>query len=319
MAVPVRDVVRSVRLIGAAIAGLAAYLLLGSHLVTVTDPRLVGVQAFSQVALPLMVMALLLAVLPLGGLGRRVVALPLTLTLLVGVSRAGAHAAPRWVGAPASGKVLRVMTANLKLGEADAGEVLRAARTADVDLLVLEELTPQLLEGLASLGLRTRFPYAVGVPAPGASGTMAFATRPLTDAKDLGTRHGSWSFHMDGLTIWAVHPAYPYDARWIDDQGRLADLAAASPPDIALGDFNATLDNPPFREILTRGGLRDAAEQAGSGWQPTWPTDGSKGLPFPLAAIDHVLVRGDVRAESTAAHVIHGTDHAALVADLRLG
>ena len=45
---------------------------------------------------------------------------------------------------------------------------------------------------------------------------------------------------------------------------------------IAGGDFNATVDHAQFRHLLS-GGYRDAAEQAGAGFVPTYPTD----YPFP--------------------------------------
>jgi endonuclease/exonuclease/phosphatase family metal-dependent hydrolase len=65
-------------------------------------------------------------------------------------------------------------------------------------------------------------------------------------------------------------------------------------------------------------GLTDAAEASGAGWQPTWPRGGSRGLPMPVAAIDHVLVGESLIALSTRVHDIPDTDHRALVADLAI-
>jgi endonuclease/exonuclease/phosphatase (EEP) superfamily protein YafD len=83
-----------------------------------------------------------------------------------------------------------------------------------------------------------------------------------------------------------------------------------------VGDFNATRDHQPFRAILDTG-LRDAAEQAGSGWQPTWPARGSWGWLRPLLTIDHVLATDQWQAVDTSTLEVPGSDHLALVARLR--
>jgi endonuclease/exonuclease/phosphatase family metal-dependent hydrolase len=102
----------------------------------------------------------------------------------------------------------------------------------------------------------------------------------------------------------------------------VAVLARTERPEFMLGDFNATVDQRPFRRIL-EAGYRDAAEQAGSGWQPTWPVRGTArpfGLPLPPSvAIDHVLVGDGLVATSTETVVVGGTDHKSLLATLTAG
>ena len=64
-------------------------------------------------------------------------------------------------------------------------------------------------------------------------------------------------------------------------------------------------------------GLRDAAEQAGSGWQPTWPTRDWNPLLRPLIAIDHVLGNKRFRRPSGRRTVEpEDSDHLALIAEL---
>jgi endonuclease/exonuclease/phosphatase family metal-dependent hydrolase len=84
-----------------------------------------------------------------------------------------------------------------------------------------------------------------------------------------------------------------------------------------VGDFNASSDHVLFRDVLDAG-VRDAAEQAGSGWQPTWPTTryGQDWL-RPLLTIDHVLTSEHWVAVDTDTVEIPRTDHLALVAKLR--
>ncbi|MDX6654568.1 MAG: hypothetical protein QOH18_1278 [Solirubrobacterales bacterium] len=57
-------------------------------------------------------------------------------------------------------------------------------------------------------------------------------------------------------------------------------------PWLLAGDFNATFDQAPFRELVGRG-YRDAGEVAGKGLDATFPADGSL-LPPPIT-IDHIL------------------------------
>ena len=88
-----------------------------------------------------------------------------------------------------------------------------------------------------------------------------------------------------------------------------------------VGDLNATMDHAPMRELVGRG-YDDAATQAASGWQPTWPAAGEVsrfGLAVPsLLPIDHVFLSTGLRAVSTESVTIAGTDHRALVATVAL-
>jgi endonuclease/exonuclease/phosphatase family metal-dependent hydrolase len=88
-------------------------------------------------------------------------------------------------------------------------------------------------------------------------------------------------------------------------------------PTLVVGDFNATHDHAPMRKVLDTG-VRDAAEEAGSGWQPTWPTTRyGQDWVVPLLTIDHVLTTRHFDAVRTHTVAIPRTDHLALVAELR--
>ena len=106
---------------------------------------------------------------------------------------------------------------------------------------------------------------------------------------------------------------------WLRDHRTLARLAARAEgsgvPTVMAGDFNATLDHAPLRKVLGTG-LRDAAEQAGSGWQPTWPTKWRKDWLRPVLSLDHVLASSGLRAVRTRAVDVPRTDHRALVVEL---
>ena len=73
------------------------------------------------------------------------------------------------------------MNANLYEGRADAQDVVDAVREYHVDILVLEEITPGLLEEMDGLGLADLLPERVGQPDYMVAGTMILANQPLTD------------------------------------------------------------------------------------------------------------------------------------------
>lgn len=288
---------------------------------TEPDSRVgIALVAFTPWALPLYGVVLLLV---LGRLivrrGWRTAALPVALVALAGLGLHGWWYAPQVSGAnpPAADGAtpVVVMTANLRLGEADGIEVVSAATEADVDLLVLEEVTSAVLADMDRAGLRDLLPYRVGLPGTMASGTMAFAATPLTDAARLPTSLGSWSFTMGDLRVQAVHPTYPVNpSGWSHDLDDVLDAVTQGEPDLVVGDFNATADHVPLRELADRG-YRDVGELANDGWHPTWPASGTFDLlGLPLAQIDHVLLGDRLAALGMHTVTIPGSDHRGVVA-----
>jgi endonuclease/exonuclease/phosphatase family metal-dependent hydrolase len=85
-------------------------------------------------------------------------------------------------------------------------------------------------------------------------------------------------------------------------------------PLIAAGDFNSTVDHAEFRQLLGHG-LKDAACQAGNGLTPTWGIIPGR---FAMLAIDHVLTDDRCAVIGTSVHALHGTDHRAVFARIRL-
>jgi endonuclease/exonuclease/phosphatase (EEP) superfamily protein YafD len=254
---------------------------------------------------------------------------------LVGVLLAAAglvvHAswlAPDFAASPApSGDRLTILTQNLQIGRGDPDAVVRLARRVQPDVIVLEETTPEALQSLEARQLgagRGEWPHRLGSAAPGASGTVVLSRYPLE--ADPGSPLGDRDARMRVLaprpfTLTAVHTTYPMILvdRWKQDFDALvADARGSEGPQLFVGDFNATLDHGPMRRLLAQG-LTDAAEDAGSGWQPTWPRPGAptfRGLssPLRLMAIDHVLMSKELAAASTRTYEVPDTDHLALVA-----
>jgi endonuclease/exonuclease/phosphatase (EEP) superfamily protein YafD len=223
---------------------------------------------------------------------------------------------------------VHVMTANLRFGSADTAQLVGLFVAHDVDVLVLEEVTPQAVARMKSAGLDRVLPHQAGRPSPRSThGTMVFSRTRLSHVHRLNTNFNSYSLDValgapkGTLHLLAVHPHPPTgDIRgWHAEQTVVRRAAAGlSSPAVIAGDLNATMDHASLRELQGRG-YDDAATQARSGWQPTWPSSGivsPLGINVPsLVAIDHVMAR-DLRATRTQTFPIEGTDHRALLATL---
>jgi endonuclease/exonuclease/phosphatase family metal-dependent hydrolase len=201
--------------------------------------------------------------------------------------------------------------------------VVNTVAQRDVDVLVLEEATPSALEELRRAGLDDLLPHHRGESAPGARGTMVFSRFRLGPARTLPLGNVGLDLRVRApqpFRLVAVHTWQPVDrpTEWRRDLKALHMLvstAVAQGPTLLVGDFNATLDHAPLRTVLDAG-VNDSVEQAGSGWQPTWPSRSVRGWLRPVIAIDHVLVSNEYVATRTHTVEVPHTDHYALVAEL---
>jgi len=230
-------------------------------------------------------------------------------------------------GASTPGVRVRVISANLRYGRADANAVVNMA-CAHADILAVQELTPEKA-GMVSTGLKEAFPFQVLRACDGPAGVGIWSRYPIaaSEVDDdfwLGLVAAKVSIPEVAAeaTVVVVHLSAPWPdpiAGWRTDLDRMAETLPqlAGNGDgavIVAGDFNATRDLREFRRLL-RGGYRDAAEQAGAGLTRTHPADVPV-LP-PLFAVDHVLTRG---CTATSVHTldIAGSDHRALVSVIEI-
>lgn len=234
---------------------------------------------------------------------------------------------PRAMGGPdpaedPRGPRLVVMSLNMEYGGADAERLLEVARRHRVDVLSLQELTPEAVTRLEAAGAWSMFPSQVLVDENGAGGSGVVARRPLEFVENdpTGAEQPEVAFRVPGagrVHVKAVHPWPPVSAdgarKWKEALGRLPGPGASGAPRILAGDFNATLDHHAFREVLDLGFV-DAADAAGAGLGATWPV----GRRVPGIAIDHVVVPRSVKVERFEVETIPGTDHRAVIAWLVL-
>lgn len=236
----------------------------------------------------------------------------------------GAAVLPRALPDPqpsVGGPSLVVASANLYYGKADPRVVVELVRAHDVDVLSLQELTPEAVAALDAAGLAELLPHRVFQPDGRAAGTGLASRHPLrARPSNPDAYHFQPVARVDvpgaaPVEVVAVHVVAPVGR--IDPAEWRAELVALPPPGpgrILAGDFNATLDHRPLRGLLDTG-YRDAAASVGTGLRATWPTDTS--LP-PFAAIDHVLVGPGCAVRSFDVITLPGSDHRAVVTEIVL-
>ena len=287
--------------------------------------RWVQLEAFTPLAL-LPYAALALGAGLVAWRRRHAAAAGLALVAVAGLGLHGWWFAPMLTGAnppaPQGAETMTVMTANLGLGGADGIALVEAASDADVDVLVVQEVTAPLLADMEEAGLGALFEHQAGEPGESAEGTMIFANVELGEATRVDTTWDSWLVEVGDLSLLAVHPHAPTDVeRWRDDHALLNETVTSERPDLVVGDLNATPDHPPMRD-LAEAGWRSATELANDGWQPTWSPGGlvaDAGLPLPpLVHIDHVLLGRALAARGTDTVDLVDSDHRALVAEVAL-
>ena len=224
---------------------------------------------------------------------------------------------------PQHGTAVQVMTFNMRLGRADAADVVEKVRAHHVQLLLLQELSPSALAGVEAAGLSRVLPHSYARPGEDGVGVGVFSAWPLKDAReDAGFNLGVVSARLalpsgQQLSVFSSHLVAPWPQAslgWRVESEKLGRLLASTPGAVIdAGDFNANTSMKPFRQLLHAGGVRDAATVSGEPGIRTYPAN--QGFWPPLIGIDHVLLRG-VDAQSARTVAIAGSDHRALVTSL---
>ncbi|GAA0508469.1 endonuclease [Paractinoplanes deccanensis] len=230
---------------------------------------------------------------------------------------------------PGTGVPLTVMTINMFVGQADPAAVVKLVREHDVAVLAVQEFTPAAADGLAAAGLGEVLPYRALADEVGTTGSGLYSRYPMT-------AQGSQRFHGDNLqpgnlqayatiqvpgaapiVVESAHPLAPYSKEalpsWRADLEEEPRADRNGAPRVLLGDFNATLDHEPLRDLIS-GGYRDAADTVGKGLIATWGP--YAGRPIPPVTLDHVLVDERVGVRDVQVHGVEGSDHRSVLAVL---
>lgn len=225
---------------------------------------------------------------------------------------------------------LRVLSSNLRHGHADAAMFVDLA-TKNADVLTVSELTAEAVIRFREAGIRKVFPYSILEPRPNADGMGLWSRFPLTDLPRSKYKSAfiAARVRVPGLEyeplVASVHLMSPVAGgantfeKWQHHitaaKAEFAEYAETASPAavIIAGDFNATADMRPFRDLLDVG-YRDAVNQTGAGFMPTYSPH--PWIP-PLIAIDHVLTRNSA-AQSIHSVDVPGSDHRALLATVAI-
>jgi endonuclease/exonuclease/phosphatase (EEP) superfamily protein YafD len=281
--------------------------------------RLFGFDDGTYLAIPiallpyvgLLTAALLVTLLALRGRWLTVVAAALLVLQI-------AWFAPRFVPGhqtlPDSAPRIRVGTVNTHRGGVEPLALMALARDQNLDVLVAEELDAPAVTGVDAAGLAGLMPYRELHPE---NDTSIFSRLPIVRGGPVSLPT-TWpqtqvtvSVFGHEIPITGVHTYYPVGGPGLWAQDMSALRAVAGRDAIVLGDFNATVDHSPLRSLLAAG-LVDTHAELGRGWAPTWPAA------FPLVQIDHVLHGPGLVAVTASEHLLPGTDHRAVVAELAL-
>lgn len=216
----------------------------------------------------------------------------------------------------------RLVTSNMLLHNADPVGYAAALVRYAADVVVLQEISPEVVAPLQAGGL-TQYPYQVDASRPSGQGALLASRYPLRQVQRrwvgsmllldvvVDLPHGA-------VRVWCVHtssPAVGWRLRlWRRELAALPQLRVGREPLVLAGDLNATAQHAAYRQMVDRMSLVDAFERAGRGLGATFPVGGR--LPVPVMRIDHVLVDDDIAVAGVRAVRLPGTDHRALVADL---
>jgi vancomycin resistance protein VanJ len=217
-----------------------------------------------------------------------------------------------------AGGDLTVVTHNTDEGNPDPARTARALAASGADLVALEELGDDAPAYDAAL--RADHPHHV------VQGTVGLWSRyPLTGARAVDiapwpralratvrTPRGSVAVYVVHLLSVRFTPVSGFGTDRRDAAGRALATALSAEPlprTLIVGDFNGTTDDRALSAITSR--FRSAQAESGVGFGLSWPAV------FPVARIDHILVRG-MQPCSAWTLPATGSDHLPVAASIRL-
>lgn len=226
-----------------------------------------------------------------------------------------------------SASTLRVLSANLANGRADADAFADLVEAVEPDVALVQELTPRQADALARVLSFGKLEPALDHKGMGialrAPGSVRRLHLPYRSAFVADVPCGADGEPIEVLNLHLAAPHVHPVVRRLRDRRAQLDLVleyldgAPRARRVLGGDLNATPLWPAYRRLRAR--FDDAAVEAARriGRRPgaTWgPWSGSTRL----LRIDHVLVQG-LAATATRVLPLRGSDHSALVADLEAG
>ena len=255
----------------------------------------------------------------------------------VGIIRQGGSLRRTAPAAASTGR-FRMMTLNCRYGRADAASIVRLVADDRVDVLALQEVSPELLKRLKGGGLGGHLPYsAIGMPSTRDNGGV---NALFCREKPLGTSASSVDLHassvptatlrLDGrIVLFASAHTYSPRRGTIDWGQGIASLGLVprfarehgAEACLVAGDLNSNASHPTFRRLLDghEGRLIDSSAETRSrlrrgpvSFPSNWPV-----VP-PLLELDHILHAPGVRCTQLHAVTVKDSDHRALIGEFAI-
>jgi endonuclease/exonuclease/phosphatase (EEP) superfamily protein YafD len=229
--------------------------------------------------------------------------------------------------ATVQGQPITVMSVNLLYCNLRTGPIIEEIRTADPDVLLLQEYTSDWHRAMQET-IGGRYPHIAYVTRDNPFGAAIYSRRPFIgqietrlSLGNVGTPQMRAVVEVDGrqVAIYNIHLQPPYGLmRTRLTRHQLADLrdllAKESLPAIVSGDFNFT-DRSPNAGLLREAGLVDTHEAVGWGRGSTWPVD-SFFRYMPGIRLDHIYVSDQIACTRSYTGIGSGSDHRPVIATL---
>lgn len=215
------------------------------------------------------------------------------------------------IEAPAGHKVIRLMSFNTWLENANVEALAQEIERNDPDILLMFEYGPE--KRALKERLRGRYSYQDDCVHLEHCYMAVFSKFPIADFESHATWEGppmvraTFGGDLGGLTVIGTHTIrFPYLRAQLTQLGELGDLVRKlTGPRIVAGDFNAT----PTSRMLSIFEGRSLLRRLDS-FLPTWPAR----FQLPQLAIDHIFASADVKSlEKVRIGANAGSDHFPLV------
>lgn len=274
--------------------------------------------------LTLLAIALLALTLPFGG----------GLARIVSLAAVAAYAIPFILLPPApddsAGERLRILTANLYVGNPDPRAFVALLTRSQPDIVVTEETRPLFANAIRGSGL---YPFETEGDLSLADDKKVFSRYPIRQYRQLGDvpgqpveRHAMRlvvETPAGPVVIYAIHPDTPRSVeQWRERNAYFERLAAAIHGEvegarvIVAGDWNMPAHSPFFREFFGATGYRFARPGF---WIPfTRFSTALARFGYFGSTIDHVAVSPDIRMTAWKRGNDIGSNHLPVIVDLAL-
>lgn len=232
---------------------------------------------------------------------------------------------PLYFGKPAAPneKPIRAMLMNINAGNGNTQPVIDAIRSADPDLLLLEEVTPKWARELAVLN--ASYPHRIAEPREDCFGIMLLSKYPLAHEQtieiegiDVPSIIADVHFPQGTVSVIGTHPLPPVGAEYSRKRNiQLMELSYMAGeqkhPVLLIGDLNVSPFSYWFRRVVSESGLKDSTK--GFGFQPSWPSHNR----FLRIPVDHVLHSPEIIIHNRVVLGDVGSDHFPVVVAFSLG